>query len=258
VFNLWQSITGIKIYFLWARPGEGKSSATARIFIKLLKSYYKTERRYPSLPRREVWSNMRFSAAIEAKELKRDPATGEVINSDGHLCYWDNPKQLRHLRDADIIIDEAANYFPADGWANLPRWLRKMFAQHRHRGLRIFANTQDYMAVDINFRRMVGIAYRVKKLFASRDISATLPPPKYIFGLIMQQQFDPAQIEQEGVYSPTLKDITAIPTFFWLGRRLIEIYDTTQDIPEYMPNALEHEEKTCDECGKIHVTHKAA
>jgi len=258
MLGLWQSIGHIKIYLTWARPGEGKSADTARIARKLLKEYKKTEKRYPKLPKRELWSNMKFSDKFDAKELKRNPATGEVINENGHLCYWDNPKQLRDLRDCDIIIDEAANYFPADGWGQLPRWLRKMFAQHRHRGMRIFLNTQDYKAVDINLRRMVGVAYRVKKIVSSRDISATRPPVNFIWGLVMRQQFDPAQIEQEGVYSPRLKDITAIPAFFTLNRKLIDIYDTTQDIPEYMPNALEHEEKTCEVCGKVHVFHKSA
>lgn len=258
MLGLWQSISPIKIYLTWARPGEGKSSDTARITRKLLAEYARVEKRYPQLPKRELWSNMRYSRAFEEKHLKRDPTTGHVINPDGHLCYWENPKQLRDVRDADIIVDEAANYFPADGWGNLPRWLRKTFAQHRHRGLRIFLNTQDYMAVDINLRRMVGVAYRVRKIFSSPDISATRPPVRYIYGLIVRQQFDPAQIESEGVNSPTLMEVTSIPTFFWLSRKLVEIYDTTQDIPEYMPNALEHEEKVCAECGKVHVSHRAA
>jgi len=257
-FGLVQSHKAIKIYLTWARPGEGKSSDQARTALKLFKEYRKTEKRYPDLPKREYWSNQRMSPAIEAKELKRDPDTQEIINPDGHLCYWSNLKQLKDLRNVDIAIDEVGNYFPADGWLNLPRWLRALFAQHRKRGIRIFANTQDYKAVDINFRRMVGVAYRMRKLFSSRDISATLPPVKTVYGLIMRQQFDPSQIEQEGVNSPRLRDITAIPTFFWLSNKLISVYDTTQDIPAYMPNELEHQEKFCTVCGKVHVTHHTA
>jgi len=257
VFNIFQSQNALKIYLTWARPGEGKSADAARLARKLFKQYRKVEKRYPDLPRREYWTNQRLSADVEHHELKRDPATGEVINPDGHLCYWDNPKQLRELRNVDIGIDEVGNYFPADGWSNLPRWLRAMFAQHRKRGLRVFANTQDYKGVDINFRRMVGVAYKVQKLFSSRDISATLPPPKSIYGLVIRHQYDPEQLEEEGSTSPTLRNVTAVPTLFWLGKNLIKFYDTTQDIPAYLPDALEHEVKTCPICGKVHVSHRA-
>lgn len=250
----------IGIYLTYARPGQGKSSDTARTIASLFREYARTEKKYPHLPRRELWCNLKLSEAIERRQLKRDPSTGEIVNPDGHLCYWDNPKQLRDLKDCDIVIDEVANYFPADGWANLPRWLRKTFAQHRHRGLRMFANTQDYMAVDINFRRMVTTAYNVKKLVSSRDISATQPPPSFIFAIVAKRRFDPAQIEQEGVNSGKLQDLSFIPSFFLITRTLVEMYDTRQDIPEYMPDTLEHEEKYCyhEGCNKVHVTHRVA
>lgn len=253
----------IKIYLTWARPGEGKSVDTARTILRLFREYRATERRYPDLPRREVWVNLKLSKYIEDAELKRDPATGEVVNENGHLCYWDNPKQLRTLRDVDIIIDEVQNYIPADGWANLPRWLRKLFAQHRHRGMRIFANTQDYKAVDVNFRRMIGRAFMVSKLFSSRDISATLPPVRYIYGIIIKREFAPAQVEQLGVNDPSLNPVPSswwhsFPQWFWLGRILVDTYDTQQDIPEYMPNSLEHIKRTCPDCGFEKVEHRTA
>jgi len=152
----------------------------------------------------------------------------------------------------DIVIDEIANYLPADGWATTPRWLRKTFAQYRHRGLRIFANTQDYMAVDINFRRMVKVAYKVTKVFGSRDLSATLPDPRWIWGVIMKLQFDPDAIEGQGVHSDTLQNEAKIlwfhvPIFFSIKPRLVDMYDTTQDIPEYMPNTLEELVMKCEE-----------
>jgi len=95
------------------------------------------------------------------------------------------------------------------------------------------------MAVDINFRRMVTTAYNVKKLVSTRDISATQPPPSFIFALVAKRRFDPAQLEQEGVNSDKLRDLSWFPSFFIINRKLVDMYDTRQDIPEYMPNMLE-------------------
>jgi len=242
------------IVLIFARPGHGKSLETASIIRKLFNTYRYIEKKYPQLPHRAVFSNLRLSPALETKYL------------NNHLFYWENPRQLRYcsrpdcwkgkeqhsLHDVDVVIDELANYAPADGWKDLPRWLRKMFAQHRHRGIRIYANTQDYMAVDINFRRMVSKAYEVQKMMGSRDISATLPPIRYVWGVIIKREFDPAQIEEMGVNAPLKRK--GLPKLLLITKRLIETYDTTQDLPEYMPDSLEHVELNCvDPLCKLHL-----
>lgn len=241
----------ITIYLTFGRPGEGKTVDTMRTILKLFREYKRTERRYPELPKRQLWCNLKLSKELEEKELGK------------HLFYWENPKQLRHLKDCDIIMDEVQNYCPADGWADLPRWFRKLFAQHRHRGIRIFATTQDYKAVDINFRRMIGKTEKVDKIFSSRDISATLPPPKFIYGLIAKREYRPDEVELVGgMQTDNLERVNSFPRFFFLTRELIDCYDTTQDIPPYLPDGLEHVELEClggeghEPCGKVHVSHK--
>lgn len=265
---------------IYARPGQGKSICTARIIRKLFREYRRTERRYPALPQRILLSNLKLNTSLEAQELITDPYTGQlyqnIFNKKGqeltrHLEYWENPKQLRYCarqrcwkgnekhssHDIDIVIDELPNYCPSDGWKELPRWFRKLFAQHRHRGIRIYANTQDYKAVDINYRRMVTDAYRVDKIFSSRDISATLPPVRFIFGLIVQRQFNPDELEERGGRDESVKEVQGMPKFFFLTRRLVETYDTQQDIPAYEPEGYEHRELQClDGCGFKHVTHR--
>lgn len=247
----------------WAKPGQGKTLDAARLALDLFDEYRKTEKKYPSLPRRILYSNIRFARDIEQRH-------------GDHLYSWESPQELRWcyrehcwqgeekhtLHDVDLVIDEIANYFPADGWKDMPRWLRKMFAQHRHRGIRIFANTQDYKAVDISFRRMVGTAYKLRKWFGSRDISATLPPPKHLFGVIIKRRFDPEQIEYEGSVSPNLEQedegLFGWPQWFFITKRLVSVYDTTQDLREWSPDQMEHREVKCvrADCDYTHVIHR--
>lgn len=49
-----------------------------------------------------------------------------------------------------------------------------------------------------------------------------------------------------------------VPTIHWIGKKATEIYDTSQNVPEYMPNSLEHIEYKCvnDKCGEVHVKHR--
>lgn len=230
------------IQLSYGRPGEGKSLDQARTALRLMREYQRTEKRYPTLPRRQLWSNQKFSEAIEKKELY-----DAVSNPNGHLHYWQHPRQLRDLRDVDILWDEIGAHLPADSFKDTPAWMRAMFAQHRKRGNRIFANTQDYKAVDINFRRMVARAFKLKKMIGSRDISVSLPPVKRVWGLVVKREFDPAAIEVEKNIEKLEVEGSGLPSFFFITRRLTDAYDTTQDIPAYMPDKMEEIVMECIE-----------
>jgi len=173
---------------IYARPGNCKSLEQARISFSLFMEYHYTEWRYPTLPKRILLTNQILNKTITDKESKH-----------GHLLYWDNPEFLRYcprgrkcykffnknlgeaeerhsMHDVDILIDEGASLFPADGYKDTPMWMRKLWSQHRHNGIRIVMLTQDYRGIDINIRRMLWTAYHMTKVCGSRDISPTLPP----------------------------------------------------------------------------------
>lgn len=230
------------IHFTYGRPGEGKSLDTAKTSLELLEEYKKIEKKYPKLPKRKLWTNMRLSKELEKEYLNKK------------LFYWENPKQLYNVKDVDIIWDEIARHLPSDKWGDTPDELRTLFAQHRKRGIRIFANTQDFKAVDINFRRMIGKAYKLKKIIGSRDISATLPPVKYIWGIILKRQFEPEELEEKELEKA--KTIYALPEIIFIRKKYIKAYDTTQEIPRYQTDELDHIEKKCKKCGKTHITHR--
>lgn len=293
-------IRSIFIYLIFARPGNGKTLTAVKMILRMFRGYHTTEARYKKLHKRHLLSNVKLAERIEKRELRVNPYANVstegltkkevdfihsefhryegIVTEKGHLIYWENPKQLRWCiipdcwkgaerhpcHDVDIVMDEAPGYIPGDGWKDLPRWFRSFFSKHRHYGNRIILITQDYKAVDINARRMVGKAWKVTKLFSSRDISATLPDPAIIWGVCLMQEFDPDQVEVEGGHdTKRLKEKVkwlALPSFTWIGRRLVSAYDTTQHIPPYEPEGYEHIELRClnPNCPYKHVIHRLA
>jgi len=215
---------------IYGKIGEGKSLMTAVYVHSLMKEYKRMEKKYPDLPKRKLYSNIVFSDDFYNEYKDR-------------IVYWENVRQLIPVRNADIVYDEIANDLPADGWQSLNKKIRQVFSHCRKRGNRIIANTQDYKAVDINFRRQCKIAFKVRKFVGNRDISATLPPPKRIWGLILVRQFDPDDIEVES-NAEKLKKLSF--GMFPIRKKYISIYDTTKELPPYMPDTFEHSVIKCE------------
>jgi len=221
--------SGLSVVLLWARPGNGKTLDTARQAFFWFRSYRKMDEFFPNLPKRTLWSNMKFS-----KKIEDDP----VYGLGKRLFYWEDPEDLKKLRNVDIIWDDIAIYIPADEWDKVDPGIRKMLIMYRHRGLRIYATCQDYKMVAVQFRRVVKFAYKMNKWFGSRDISATLPDPRTIWGLVTKRRFDPDEIEGQGktvTDSGKIKEMGSVVSFipsdwFWITRELCEAYNTTEEL----------------------------
>lgn len=231
----------------------------------LLKSYRRQEKKYPKLKRRKILISMRLSKALEEKELISEfkevtrvydgkkvvelKKTGKIKNPNGHFDYWTHPEELYNVRDSDIFWDEIGKDLPAGEFAKTPKELKQVFSHLRKRGNRLFANTQCYEDIDIAFRRQVGRAYYVEKKMGSSDVSASLPPPRHIWGLITMKRFDPRYIEhtQDPLKRQEMPDLSIVPYFRFIRRKYIEMYDTTAELPPYQPTSLREEVLTCRE-----------
>jgi hypothetical protein len=222
--------------------------------------------RRPQLKPAIVFSVQKFSEQIEKKYLGR------------LLYYWTDAKDLRYcprkncwrgkqkhrLHGCYLIFDDVATILPADNWNRTPIWLRKTFAQARHFGVRILANLQDPFSVDINFRRYTDMAFRFQKLFGTKDPDETKAPIKHIFGIFIRRKIKAEWLWKFGDMSneeisvmrarqEQEKKITGTnifryiwkSSFHWFFRKDCEIYDTTQDVPEYNPTGYEHHELRC-------------
>jgi len=207
-------------------PGMGKSLYSARITTALLKR----NKKWAALghPRRQIWSNQKFSPKFEHEAA-------------GFLNYWIHTHQLVNLRDCDIIWDEIATELDSRNWPDLGVELKRFLSQYRKRGIDIYANTQDFSMVDVRARLMISRVATLTKIIGSRDISATKPSPKRIWGLVMVRD-----VENYREVNPDKKVYEWLPSFFFIKKTLVEMYDTRQDIPIGEKPPLKHEVRRCE------------
>lgn len=214
-------------------PGQGKSLYTARLTKKLLQRNKKWAEQSGVV--RQVASNLEFSKDFyeEWKDF---------------IKYWKSPIELCQLRHVDVIWDEIATELDSRNFANLPDELKILLSQYRKRGIDIYANTQDFSMVDARARLMVTRVATLNKMIGSADPSATRPPVKYVWGIIAVRE-----VENYKETNPEKKIYGWVPSFFFIDREDIEIYDTTQAI-EAGPlprKLLRREEQVCIEEGKV-------
>lgn len=210
------------------RPGMGKSMYTAKMTLWSLGRAKYIKKKLGVI--RKVAINFHLNKKL-MEEYKE------------YIIYWTDPMELVGLRDYDLFIDEIANYFPSDKWKDTHFEVRRMFGQHRKRGMEVFANTQDYKMVDINCRRMLSKVFQLYKVIGSRSPSATLPVVKRAWGIIAQYELDVESIEDEGE-----KQRIGFPTMFFISKRLTSLYDTAEDIKPAPPPKYVHIERFCDIC----------
>lgn len=191
-------------------PGQGKSLYTAKIVRKLLLRNKKWYQKTGQI--RKVYSNLTFSDVFYEENKM-------------WLAYWRSPMELTHILDADVIWDEIATELDARNFAQLPDELKIFLSQYRKRGVDIYANTQDFSMVDARARLMITRVATLTKIIGSRDPSATKPPVKTIWGLVMVRD-----VENFKEVSPDKKKYGYVPSFFFIDREDVEIYDTRQAI----------------------------
>jgi len=213
-----------------------------------------------SVPRpvlRELWSCMRYSKDFVAFHGGYGSSS---VQGDGHLLHHFDSEEFHRivpkLRNCDIFIDELAASLPADGWKDTPLETRRFLAQHRKRGLEIYANTQDFAMIDINARRMMGHVIHASKLIGSRDISPTKPAPKYIWGIVLLTEI----VNFKTATSAADRQYGGMPDFLFLDRDLVEVYDTTEDIKGAGFAPFRHVQRACElhgtgECDHVKTVH---
>jgi len=127
--------------------------------------------------------------------------------------------------NADVIWDEIATELDSRNFANLPDELKIFLSQYRKRGVDIYANTQDFSMVDARARLMVTHVATLSKMVGSPDPSPTKPPVKRIWGLVAVRE-----VQNFKETNPTKKEYGILPTFFFIDREDVELYDTRQAI----------------------------
>lgn len=219
-------------------PGAGKSLKMSRTIVNIL---YRNKRWFekqckmydkghlPYAPRlRPIYSNLKLSPAIE-------------LEFEGFVRYWWDPSQLIDVRDADVFWDEIATHLDATQWQNMSLEIKRWLQQHRKFGIEIYGTTQDFAMIDKSMRRLTSDLYIITKLFGSGDKSATKPEVKRIWGVSMMQSIDPTTYEE----LESKKFAASWPSFMFITRSDVEIFDTTQEIKMGAYPPLNHIERVC-------------
>lgn len=217
-------------------PGAGKSMKMARTLIEVL--YRNRAWQKKTGQTRLVYHNLLLSEAIQEEFADL-------------LRPWSSVDQLCPLRNVDVFWDEIAAHLDATQWANMSLDLKRWLQQHRKFGIEIYGTCQDFAQVDVSFRRLTQYLFELRKICGSRDISATSPPPKYIWGLILKWGLDPKSFQNEKQKFAT----AGFPSLLFLTREDVEVYDTTAEVPVGVMPPLRHTERRCLTCDHVKVSH---
>jgi len=220
-------------------PGSGKSYKLARTVVEILyrnKNLYERQVRKASAEfgeapqRRILYTNLKLAAAVEAEFRP-------------YIRTWSELRELTPLRDCDVVIDEVATYFDARLWETLSLEMRRWLAQHRKFGIEIYGTSQDFAQVDKAFRRLTSDLLYLSKLVGSRDISATLPSPKFIWGLSLVRTLDPTVYDEQ---KSKFAGAGGIPKFMWISRKGTEIFDTRAEVRLSGALPMRHIARVCE------------
>jgi len=174
----------------------------------------------------------------------------EYNRSHDFLEYWDDPEELPKMSNCDVIWEEMGAHVDSRSWEQLPFELRRWLQQHRHRGVEIYGNCQDFADVDTAVRRLVGRLYHVSKWAGSRDPSPTTPPPKKIWGIIYKRRLDARKYDSVDKFKGATYE-----SIYMLKPDVIRRYSMFNDIEAAKPQPLKHFERTCADCGEVKIKH---
>lgn len=226
------------------RAGAGKSLSMAEQALSVLDRNHKFFKRTGLI--RPIYSNLRFAQHIVEYWCRQY----ETDDHSEFLRYFLDSDELLEIRDADVFIDEIGTYFDAQEYKNMSPQLKRWIQQHRKRGVEIWATAQDFAQLDKSFRRLTDKVYYNVKLLGSRDVSATKPPPKFIWGLIIQRTINPTDYDEDNKGSQAQGFLP-----FLITRKKTEVFDTTQDISPAYSSLFKHMERNCPHCGLKKAVH---
>jgi len=220
-------------------PGAGKSAKLARQSLYLLQRNERWHKKTGQ--RRVVWSNLKFSPAVERRYA-------------GFVQYWTDLRQLEPLRDVDVVIDEVGTYFDSRLWETLSLSMRRWINQHRKFGIEIYGTAQDFAQVDKAFRRCTSDLLYIVKVFGTRDISPTRPPPRFVFVLSLVKTLDPTRYDED---ISKFQGTSMLPAFMLLTRDDVEVFDTRAEVALSKALPLKHIQRVCEDpaCGFCKIQH---
>jgi len=210
---------------------SGKSYQLARKAEEILKrnaQWFKVT----GIPR-PIVSNLEFTPKFEA----------QAESAGIPIKYWKNLDELVHMNNCDLFIDEVGTYFDSRSFKDLPLDVRLWIAQASKMGVDMYGSTQDFMQIDLAFRRLVNELWHVRKLIGSRRPAKTRPGSKRVWGICTIRQIDPQGYDEQKMQFSV---ISFLPSPFFLRKKYCEYFDTTKRIALSAPPAMKHIARRCE------------
>lgn len=267
--------------------GSCKSIHQAKQTKKVLEfmvSYYKNN---PTLNQSIVFTNQKLNKSFEIQYLGTRlfywTDLSDIENCPRKNCW--KSKKAHRLHGCYLFFDDIASILPSGNY-RIPNWLRKLFSQARHNGIKIVANLQDPFSCHIDFRRYIDMAYKFTKIIGNKDPDETKKPLKYIFGIyrrrkidaetlwrygdlpeqtirlmLMEQEEENKRLKEAGKEMQIVYSDSWLGTYHWYTKKHCTIYDTLQDVEKYDPKGFAHKELSCIDpahpnCGFKKVSHE--
>lgn len=216
-------------------PGASKSYMAAQQAVEWVERNKKWYKKTGKI--RKVCSNLDLAPSF--KEY-----AGEFFET------WEDPEELPDKNNCDVIWEEMGAHVDSRSWEQLPMSLRRWLQQHRHRGVEIHGNCQDYSDIDVAIRRLTGRLVYLVKFMGSRDPSPTTPPPKWIWGIVCKFELDPRKFKEDERFMGS-----AFAGLELIDRKGIELYSMFNDIKAGKYPPLQHRKRDCPDCGYSKVVH---
>jgi len=215
------------------------------------KSYYSAQQAVEWIERNKKWHSKTGKVRVVYSNLQFSQEFYDWANEHHEfLKYWEDPEELPHINNADVIWEEMGAHVDSRSWEQLPLQLRRWLQQHRHRGVEILGNCQDFADIDVAVRRLVGSLTYLIKLAGSRDPSPTSLPPRLIWGFILKLSLAPREYKSDEMFkNSTIAGIGVIT------KKGVELYSMHNDIKPGKFPPLQHRARTCPDCGYLKVIH---
>lgn len=166
------------------------------------------------------------------------------------IFFWRNIHEWNFMDKGTIICDEATRYFNTRRWALLSEDTEIKLQQHGKEQLDIYAITQSYDRLDISLRVITEKFFRVARVFGYGNRTIRAQITEHYYEDLEKYARNPVQYEkdlnneEEEKYLPPINK-----RYFWIGKRVWNLYDTTEQVLASKPMPLKHIERKCHKIG---------
>jgi len=141
--------------------------------------------------------------------------------------HFYNLDEITRLSNIDIFINEILKFYPQRGNEPLDRVQAEFLSQGAKDGIDIYFCSQDFSQAHKQFRFLVNRLYYVVKVVGSRRPTASSPPVRRIWGLVVYWDIKPSTFKGDNA---TMKTTWWLPNFYFLNKGDASLYDTSYKV----------------------------